>query len=78
MSNRKILHGFHAINARLFQNAKSLIELYVTADRQDARMRAALVQAELQGVRVMTIDSARLDGMTGRARHQGIAALVDM
>ncbi len=78
MSNRKVLHGFHAINARLFQNAKSLIELYVTADRQDARMRAALVQAELQGVRVMTIDSARLDGMTGRARHQGIAALVDM
>ena len=77
MSNKKLIYGFHAVNARLFQNPKSLLELYVATGRQDARMRDAILKAESEGIRILSVDSARLDGMSGHARHQGIAALID-
>jgi 23S rRNA (guanosine2251-2'-O)-methyltransferase len=32
--------------------------------------------AELAGVRVVNADTARLDGLTGHARHQGVAARI--
>ena len=77
MSNKKLIYGFHAVNARLFQNPKSLLELYIATGRQDARMRDAILKAESEGIRILSVDSARLDGMSGHARHQGIAALID-
>ncbi len=77
VSQKKLIHGFHAVNARLFQNTKSLIEIYAAQGRHDARMRDILAKAEAEGVRVILIDSTRLDAMTGNARHQGVAAMID-
>ena len=42
MSQKKLIHGFHAVNARLFQSPKSLIEIYITRGREDRRMQEAL------------------------------------
>ena len=40
-------------------------------------MKELKVLAEKLGVRVMTVDAKRLDGMAGGARHQGVVAMAD-
>lgn len=77
MAESRIIHGFHAVTARIRQHADSVQELYVDAQRRDPRVRDLLKLAESQGVRVIPVDSKRLDGMAGNARHQGVAARVD-
>lgn len=76
MSETRMIHGFHAVTTRLRQNPDSVIELYVSAQRQDARLRDLLKVAELHKVRVLPVDAARLDGMGGGTRHQGVVAKV--
>jgi len=76
VSETRMIHGFHAVTTRLRQNADSVIELYVSAQRQDARLRDLLKLAELLNVRVMPVDAARLDGMGYGTRHQGVVAKV--
>ncbi|WP_066566805.1 23S rRNA (guanosine(2251)-2'-O)-methyltransferase RlmB [Snodgrassella sp. CFCC 13594] len=77
MSNQRLIIGFHAINARLWQNPGSLIELYVLAGKTDARMREVLSKAEAEQVRVVTVDMARLDALSKHARHQGVVGFID-
>ncbi len=71
-----LIYGFHAITARLRSHPASVEELYVDAARQDPRMRDVLESAKQKNVRVIPVDTRRLDGMAGGARHQGLAAKV--
>jgi 23S rRNA (guanosine2251-2'-O)-methyltransferase len=77
VSNRKLIHGFHAVNARLWQNPKSLIEIYLAGGRQDARTKDVLDKAASENIKLHIVDKARMDSMTGNARHQGVAAVID-
>ncbi|GAB1235008.1 23S rRNA (guanosine(2251)-2'-O)-methyltransferase RlmB [Ferrigenium sp. UT5] len=77
MAEARIIHGFHAVTARLRQNADSVLELYVDPQRRDPRARDLLKLAESNGVRIIQVDGKRLDGMAGNARHQGVAARVN-
>ncbi|QNM94863.1 23S rRNA (guanosine(2251)-2'-O)-methyltransferase RlmB [Chitinimonas koreensis] len=77
MSNKRILHGFHAVTARLARLPDSVLELYVARGRHDPRMAELLKLAERQGRRVIPADPARLDGLAGHQRHQGVAAVID-
>lgn len=77
MADTRIIHGFHAVTARIRQHPDSVLELYVDSQRRDPRMRDLLKLAESSGVRVMQVDGKRLDGMAGHARHQGVAARVN-
>jgi 23S rRNA (guanosine2251-2'-O)-methyltransferase len=77
MAETRIIHGFHAVTARIRQHPDSVLELYVDALRRDPRARDLLKLAEHQGVRVMQVDAKRLDGLAGNARHQGVAARVN-
>lgn len=72
----RLIHGFHAVTAKLRHAPESIRELYVAAGRQDARMRDLMHLAEARGVRIAALDAARLDAMTGHARHQGVVAKV--
>ncbi len=72
----RLIHGFHAVTARLRHDPEGVIELYVAAGRQDARMRDLLELASRCNVRILAVDAARLDGMTAHARHQGVVAKV--
>ncbi len=72
----RLIHGFHAVTAKLRHDPEGVREICIAAGRQDARMRDLVQLAESRGVRVVTLDAARLDGMTGNARHQGVAAKV--
>jgi 23S rRNA (guanosine2251-2'-O)-methyltransferase len=77
MAESRIIHGFHAVTARIRQHADSVLELYIDAQRRDPRARDLLKLAEGQGVRVLQVDSKRLDGLAGNVRHQGVAARVN-
>ena len=77
MSNKRLIYGFHAVNARLWQNPKSLLELYVQEGKNDARTREVLEQAAKRGVRVHFADAERLAAICKDARHQGVAGLID-
>jgi 23S rRNA (guanosine2251-2'-O)-methyltransferase len=76
MSQSRIIFGFHAITSRLRSAPDAVREIFVDAARGDRRCADLLTLAEARGVRVMTVDVRRLDGMTGNARHQGVAASV--
>lgn len=77
MSESRFIYGFHAVIAKLRRQPEGILELYVTGERKDARAKDLLKQAELAKVRVITSDAARLDGMAGHGRHQGVVAKVD-
>jgi 23S rRNA (guanosine2251-2'-O)-methyltransferase len=77
MAETRIIHGFHAVIARIRQNAESISEIYIDSQRKDPRARDLLKLAESHDVRVVPVDGKRLDGMAGgSARHQGVAARV--
>ncbi len=76
MSETRNIHGFHAVTAKLRHAPDDVKELHVAEGRQDGRMRELLRVAELAGVRVIQSDMARLDGMAGGGRHQGVIAKV--
>ncbi len=61
MSNKKLIHGFHAVNARLWQNPKSVLEVFLAGGRQDARAQAVLDKAAGEGVKSHIVDKERLD-----------------
>ncbi|WP_126444231.1 23S rRNA (guanosine(2251)-2'-O)-methyltransferase RlmB [Sulfuricystis multivorans] len=72
----RLIYGFHAVTAKLRHAPESIRELYLAAGRQDARMRDLVQQAEARGVRIIAVDAARLDALTGHARHQGVVAKI--
>lgn len=77
MSDLQLIHGFHAVTSRLRQHEGLVKEIYFDSARRDNRGKDLLALAESRGVRVIMVDAKRLDGMTGQARHQGVAARVD-
>lgn len=77
MADLRLIYGFHAVTSRIRQNPDGVMEVYLQSQRHDPRMRDFIKLAEASGVRVIPVDGARLDGMAGGARHQGVAARVD-
>ena len=76
MSETRLIHGFHAITAKLRHSAEDVKEIYLAEGRQDGRVRDLLKAAEAAGVRVLPVDAARLEGMAAGLRHQGVVAKV--
>jgi 23S rRNA (guanosine2251-2'-O)-methyltransferase len=72
----KVLFGFHAVTVRLKTAPQSVSEVHVDTGRRDARMRQFVERAQAAGVRVVDSDDARLTGLAGGARHQGVVAKV--
>jgi 23S rRNA (guanosine2251-2'-O)-methyltransferase len=70
----KNLIGFHAVKSRLRQRPETVREIYVDAERADARAKDLRAMAKSLNIRVIPVDTKRLDGMAGGARHQGVVA----
>ena len=68
------LVGFHSVTSRLRQRPETIHEIYVDAERSDARSRELRELAKRLNVRVIPVDAKRLDGMAGGTRHQGVVA----
>jgi 23S rRNA (guanosine2251-2'-O)-methyltransferase len=72
----KVLFGFHAVTVRLKTAPQSVTEIHVDASRRDARMRQFVERANAAGAKLVDSDDARLSGMAGSPRHQGVVARV--
>jgi len=70
-----VLAGFHAVSARLRHSPGSIELVYIDSTRRDARMRELRSRIEAAGVRLMSADAKRLDGLAGEIPHQGVVAL---
>ena len=77
MANQRLIYGFHAVNARLWQNPKSITELYIQEGKSDARTRDVLDKAASENVRVHFADADRLNAISKGARHQGVVGFID-
>lgn len=77
MPRLRPLFGFHAVSARLRHDAASVRELYVDAERRDARMKSLITRAGEAGIEAIGVDHRRLDGLCGHAPHQGVVALAE-
>jgi len=77
VSDTRLIYGFHAVTSRLRQKAAGIREIYLDAARGDRRARDLAQAAQARDVRVILVEGGRLDGMTGHARHQGVAARVE-
>ena len=53
------------------------MEIYLDSAREDARARDLVKLADRLGLRLFVTDGARLGGMAGGGRHQGVVARVD-
>ena len=73
----KSLAGFHAVTSRLRQRPETVREIYVDAERRDARAKDLRELAKRLSVRVIAVDAKRLDGMAGGVRHQGVVAMAE-
>jgi 23S rRNA (guanosine2251-2'-O)-methyltransferase len=76
VAESSVIYGFHAVTGRLRQNAAGVHEIYLDAARSDPRSQELAKLAAAKAVRVISVDGHRLDGLTGHARHQGVAARV--
>ncbi|XZG68757.1 23S rRNA (guanosine(2251)-2'-O)-methyltransferase RlmB [Chitinibacteraceae bacterium HSL-7] len=74
---KKILVGFHAVSARVKRFPDSVVELYISTERNDVRARELMKAADAMGVRYVLVDDKRIDGLAGNPRHQGVVAVFD-
>ncbi len=72
----KVLFGFHAVTVRLKTAPASIADIHIDATRRDARMRQFVQRAHEAGARLVESDAARLAGLAGTERHQGVVARV--
>lgn len=72
----RLIHGFHAVIAKLRHDPEGVREIFLAAGRHDNRARDLVELAETRGVRVVSADTARLDSLAKGERHQGIVARV--
>jgi len=70
----KMIFGFHAVTARIRHDASSIEEIYIDAERHDARMKDLVRAAKEANVRMIHADDARLNAIVGTRRHQGVVA----
>ncbi|KAF0098896.1 MAG: 23S rRNA (guanosine2251-2'-O)-methyltransferase [bacterium] len=76
MSQRQVIHGFHAIVSRLRHHPQSIQVIYLDETRRDRRAKDLIKSAEDKGVRVVLADGARVEEMA-RGKSQGVVALAD-
>ena len=73
----QLIFGFHAVHARLRHHPDSVREVFVHAERHDARLRDLVAAAQERGARVVLVDAQRLHGLIGHGKHQGVIARVE-
>jgi 23S rRNA (guanosine2251-2'-O)-methyltransferase len=73
---RNLVYGLHAIGAVIERAPERLLELWIAAPRDDARVRNLRERAQAVGVRVQTAGHDALAKLVGEVAHQGAVAAV--
>ena len=70
----ELLFGINTVESALSHDPKNILELYIEADSQNARLKELSERARDLGVKPHSRPRDALDRMTGGARHQGAVA----
>jgi 23S rRNA (guanosine2251-2'-O)-methyltransferase len=70
----ELLYGIHSVDSALTHDPGNILELYIEADSQNARLKELSDRARDLGVKPHSRPREALDRMTGGARHQGAVA----
>ena len=71
----KHLVGFHAITSRLRQKPETVREVYVDAERVDARAKELREFAKSRNVRVIAVDAKRRE-VVGKSAHRVLTGVI--
>ena len=74
MSTGELLFGIHSVDAALTHDPTNILEIYIEADSQNARLKELSDRARDLGLTPHSRPREALDRMTGGARHQGAVA----
>lgn len=77
MSERRAIHGLHAVTAALKRRPEAVLQIFLDPQRNDPRARKVEDLAKAGGVAIHHADTGRLDGLAKGARHQGVVAFVE-
>jgi 23S rRNA (guanosine2251-2'-O)-methyltransferase len=75
MSSEIVIFGLHAVQSLLQRQPKNVLELWVSASRNDARIGEVIALAEQNRLPIRQLDRDALDKRSGNGRHQGVIAL---
>jgi len=73
----RLIYGFHAVLGKLRRDPEGILEIHLSSQRHDMRIRDVLRLGESQQVRIIQTEAERLDRMVGTRRHQGVIARID-
>ena len=76
-ARQQVLLGFHAVRARLRNEAASIQSVLIDRDRQDARLKALSAELQAAGCSVSLESGRQLDRLAKGQRHQGVLAFAD-
>jgi 23S rRNA (guanosine2251-2'-O)-methyltransferase len=76
MSQRTLIHGFHAVLSRLRNYPQSIQVIYLDAARKDKRATDVRRYAEEKGVKLVASEASRIDEMA-HGKSQGVVAFAD-
>jgi 23S rRNA (guanosine2251-2'-O)-methyltransferase len=68
--------GLHAVRALLERAPQRVLQLWLDARRDDARVREIQQLAQTAGVKLARVDARQLAGRVGEVAHQGVVAEV--
>ncbi len=74
MSRARYVTGLRAVEQLLAGEGRQLKCLYAEYQSANPRVKAAIASAESKGVAVRSANRARLQQLSGEARHQGVVA----
>jgi 23S rRNA (guanosine2251-2'-O)-methyltransferase len=74
MSKAKYVTGLRAVEQLMSRSSDEIVRLYAEYQTANPRVEALIAQAIAGGVDVQAANRARLQQMSGEARHQGVIA----
>ena len=76
MADRALVFGLHAVDAVLKNSPERILELWLSASRDDPRMKALRSRAEAAGIRSQAAGAEALEKLVGAVTHQGVVAAI--
>jgi len=74
MSKARYVTGLRAVEQLLAQRAAEILKLYAEYQTANPRLEAVIELANSRGIEIQPANRARLQQMSGEARHQGVVA----
>ncbi|HVT62478.1 MAG TPA: 23S rRNA (guanosine(2251)-2'-O)-methyltransferase RlmB [Legionellaceae bacterium] len=76
-SNEQWVYGLHAVTALLNNRQRSIKQIFINQNRQDARMLIILKQIQQQSIPHLFLSATQMALQFSEAVHQGIVALAE-